>query len=98
MDVPGIGADPQAIATIEAARIGAHAMARSAWIQGAAALGAITAGALAYLGAVRQVCLQERAHEARAVAYRFRLRKVVEAYLRQITDALAVAKRQLEHF
>lgn len=98
MDLATIAANPQAAATIEAARISAHATARSAWIQGGAAVGAITAGALAYLGAVRQVRLQERAHEARAVAYRFRLSKVVEGYLAQITEASTLAKQQLERF
>ena len=47
--------DPQAQATIEAARIGAAAAIHSAWIQASAAAGALVAGVLAYIGAVRQV-------------------------------------------
>ena len=47
--------DPQAQATIEAARIGAAAAVRAAWIQASAAAGALAAGILAYIGAVRQV-------------------------------------------
>lgn len=88
--------DPQAAATIEAARIAADAAVRAAWIQAGAALGAIAAGAMAYFGAVRQVWLQERAHEVRALAYRFRLSRIVNEYLAQ--GALAAARRQLETF
>jgi hypothetical protein len=63
MDPQFFATDPLALATIEGARITAEATARSAWVQAGAALGAIVAGALAYFGAVRQVRLQERAHE-----------------------------------
>ena len=87
MDLPSLSTDPQALATIEAAKIAAGATARAAWIQAAAALGAIVAGALAYFGAVRQVRLEEHAHEARTVAYRFRLGMVVEDFLAQIASA-----------
>lgn len=90
--------DPQAPATIEAARIYADAAIRAAWIQAGAALGAIAAGAMAYFGAVRQVWLQERAHEVRALAYRFRLSRIVNEYLAQIGRALAAARRQFETF
>jgi hypothetical protein len=95
MDLQAVATDPQALATIEAAQIAAGATARAAWIQALAALGAIAAGGLAYFGAVRQVRLQERAHEARAVAYRFRLCKVVEEYLMHIAAACAAAREQL---
>jgi hypothetical protein len=47
---------------------------------------------------VRQVRLQERAHEVRAVAYRFRLSKIVEEYLAQIATAASVARQQLSSF
>lgn len=90
--------DPQAAATIEAARISAAASVRAAWIQAAAALGAIIAGAMAYFGAVRQVWLQERAHEVRALAYRFRLSRVLDEYLAQVSRALTVAQQQLNAF
>jgi hypothetical protein len=98
MDPVLTSTDPQALATIEAARITAEATARAAWIQAAAAIGAITAGALAYFGAVRQVRLQERAQEARAAAYRFRLSNVVERYHAQIAKALGIARQQLKAF
>jgi hypothetical protein len=91
---PGIDAD----ATIAAARITAAATIRAAWIQAGAAAGAIMAGAMAYLGAVRQVRLHERALEARAMAYRFRLSRVVDEYLAKVTVARAEARRQLEAF
>ena len=90
--------DPQAQATIEAARIGATAAVRAAWIQATWAAGALAGGVLAYIGAVRQVRLQERAHEVRALAYRFRLLRVVEEYHEQIARAYAVAKSQLAAF
>jgi hypothetical protein len=90
--------DPQAQATIEAARIGAAAAVRAAWIQASAAAGALGAGVLAYIGAVRQVRTQERAHEARALAYRFRLLRVVEEYHEQVARACAVAQSQLAAF
>ena len=90
--------DPQAQATIEAARIGAAAAIRAAWIQATWAAGALAGGVLAYIGAVRQVRLQERAHEARALAYRFRLLRVVEEYHEQVARACAVAKSQLAAF
>jgi hypothetical protein len=98
MDPQFFATDPLALATIEGARITAEATARSAWVQAGAALGAIVAGALAYFGAVRQVRLQERAHEVRAVAYRFRLSKIVEEYLAQVAAAVSVAKQQLSNF
>ena len=90
--------DPQAQATIEAARIGAAAAIRAAWIQATWAAGALAGGVLAYIGAVRQVQLQERAHEARALAYRFRLLRVAEEYHEQIARACAVAESQLAAF
>jgi hypothetical protein len=90
--------DPQAQATIEAARIGAAAAIRAAWIQATWAAGALAGGVLAYIGAVRQVRLQERAHEARALAYRFRLLRVVEEYHEQVARAYAVAESQLAAF
>ena len=90
--------DPQAQATIEAARIGAAAAIRAAWIQATWAAGALAGGVLAYIGAVRQVRLQERAHEARALAYRFRLLRVVEEYHEQVARACAVAESQLAAF
>jgi hypothetical protein len=95
MDPLSLTADPQAFATIEAAKIAAAATRGAAWIQAAAAFGAIIAGGLAYFGAVRQVRLQERAHEVRALAYRFRLGKVIEVYLARITEACSAAKQQL---
>jgi hypothetical protein len=98
MDPQFFATDPLALATIEGAKITAEATARSAWVQAGAALGAIVAGGLAYFGAVRQVWLQERAHEVRAVAYRFRLSKIVEEYLAQVAAAVAVAKQQLANF
>jgi hypothetical protein len=90
--------DPQAQATIEAARIGAAAAIHAAWIQASAAAGALAAGVLAYIGAVRQVRIQERAHEVRALAYRFRLLRVVEEYHEQVARACAVAESQLAAF
>ena len=90
--------DPQAQATIEAARIGAAAAIHAAWIQATAAAGAVAAGALAYIGAVRQVRFQERAHEVRALAYRFRLTRVVEEYYEQVVRACAAAQAQLAAF
>jgi hypothetical protein len=51
---PATFTDPQAQATIEAARIGAAAAVRAAWVQASAAGGAFAAGVLAYIGAVRQ--------------------------------------------
>ena len=98
MDPQFFATDPVALATFEGATITAEATARSAWVQAGAALGAIVAGALAYFGAVRQVRLQERAHEVRAVAYRFRLSKIVEEYLAQVATAVSVAKQQLSNF
>jgi uncharacterized membrane protein HdeD (DUF308 family) len=98
MDLASLSDNPAALATIEAARIGADATAHAARLTAAAALGAIAAGGLAYLGAVRQVRLQERAHQVRAVAYRFRLSKVIEEYLAQIADARAAARQQLSTF
>ena len=62
------------------------------------AAGALAGGVLAYVGAVRQVRLQERAHEARALAYRFRLLRVVEEYHEQVARACAVAESQLAAF
>src|ERR1700736_6591209 len=94
MDLPSLTSDPLALATIEGAKIAAQATTRAAWVQAGAAFGAIVAGALAYFGAVRQVRLQERAHEVRAVAYRFRLSKIVDEYLAQIAAACTVAKEQ----
>ncbi len=94
MDASLTPTDPQTIATIAAAHITADAIVRAAMVQAGAAAGAIAAGALAYLGAVRQVRLQERAHEARAVAYRFRLSKVVQDYLAQVDTAYTAARRQ----
>jgi putative oxidoreductase len=96
MDVSLTPTDPQAAATIAAAHITADATVRASLIQAAAAVGAIGAGTLAYFGAVRQVRLQERAHEARAVAYRFRLSKVVQEYLAQVETAYMAAHRQLD--
>jgi hypothetical protein len=58
--------------------------------------GAIGAGAMAYFGAVRQVRLQEHEHEARALAYRFRLIKVIQEYLAKVTKAYNEARRQME--
>ena len=81
MDPRFFATDPVAMATFEGAKIMADATARAAWVQVGAALGATIAGALAYFGAVRQVRLQERAHEVRAIAYRFRLSKIVDEYL-----------------
>jgi hypothetical protein len=95
---PATLTDPQAQATLEAARIGADAAIRAAWIQATAAAGAVAAGALAYIGAVRQVRLQERAHEVRALAYRFRLIRVVEEYYEQVARAYAAAEAQLAAF
>jgi hypothetical protein len=97
MDLPNF-TDPQAQATIEAARIGAAAAVRAAWIQATWAAGALAGGVLAYIGAVRQVRLQERAHEVRALAYRFRLLRVVEEYHGQVARACAVAESQLAAF
>jgi len=90
--------DQQAQATIEAARIGAAAATHAAWIQATAAAGALAAGVLAYIGAVRQVRLQERAQEVRALAYRFRLLRIVEEYHDQVARACAVAESQLAAF
>lgn len=90
--------DPQAQATIEAARIAAAAAIHAAWIQASAAAGALVAGVLAYIGAVRQVRLQERAQEVRALAYRFRLLRVVEEYHQQVARACAAAEAQLAAF
>ena len=90
--------DPQAQAAIEAARIGAAAAVHAAWIQASAAAGALAAGVLAYVGAVRQVRLQERAQEVRALAYRFRLLRVVEEYHEQVARACAVSEAQLTAF
>src|SRR5258708_225311 len=98
MDPQFFATDPVAMATFEGAKITADATARAAWVQVGAALAAIVAGALAYLGAVRQVRLQERAHEVRAVAYRFRLSKIVDEYLAQVAAAVSVAKQQLSNF
>lgn len=98
MDLLAIASDPQATAMIEAARIGADATTRAAWIQAGAAVGAIAAGALAYIGAVRQVRLQERAQEVRALAYRFRLSRIVEDYHSRIAEAWATAAAQLAAF
>ena len=98
MDPQFFATDPVALATFEGAKITAEATARSAWVQAGAALGAIVAGGLAYFGAVRQVRLQERAHEVRAVAYRFRLSKIVGEYMAQIAVAVTVAKQQLANF
>jgi hypothetical protein len=98
MDPAFFQTDPLALATLEGAKITAQATARAAWVQAGAAVGAIIAGGLAYFGAVRQVRLQERAHEVRAVAYRFRLSKIVEEYLAQIAAACSVAKQQLSSF
>ena len=53
---------------------------------------------MAYIGAVRQVRLQERAQEVRALAYRFRLLRVVEEYHDQVARACAVAQSQLAAF
>jgi hypothetical protein len=90
--------DPQAQATIEAARIGAAAAIHAAWIQATAAAGAVAAGALAYIGAVRQVRFQERTQKVRALAYRFRLTRVVEEYYEQVVRACAAAQAQLAAF
>ena len=90
--------DPQAQATIEAARIGAAAAVHAAWIQASAAARALAAGVLAYIGAVRQVRIQERAQEVRALAYRFRLLRVVEEYHEQVARACAVAESQWSAF
>jgi hypothetical protein len=98
MDVPPLPTDPQAAATIEAAVITAQATTRAAWIQSGAAVGAIAGGALAYFGAVRQVRLQERAQEVRAIAYRFRLTKIVDEYHNQIARAWMAATKELELF
>src|SRR3981081_3381582 len=98
MDPSSFSSDPLALATIEGATIAAQATTRGAWVQAAAALGAIVAGALAYFGAVRQVRLQERAHEVRAVAYRFRLSKIGEEYLAQVATAGSVAQQQPSNF
>jgi hypothetical protein len=98
MDPAFFQTDPLALATLEGAKMTAQATTRAAWVQAGAALGAIIAGGLAYFGAVRQVRLQERAHEVRAVAYRFRLSKIVEEYLAQIAAACSVAKQQLSNF
>jgi hypothetical protein len=95
---PATFTDPLAQATIEAARIGAAAAIHAAWIQASAAAGAVAAGALAYIGAVRQVRLQERAQEVRALAYRFRLLRVVEEYHEQVARASAAADAQLAAF
>ena len=86
--------DPQAVATIEAAKLMAKATVSAGWIQGGAALGAIAGGALAYFGAVRQVRLQERAHPVRALAYRFRQAKVLRTYHCQVSEALQTARAQ----
>jgi hypothetical protein len=58
----------------------------------------VAAGALAYIGAVRQVRFQERAHEVRALAYRFRLPRVVEEHYEQVVRACAAAQAQLAAF
>ena len=86
--------DRQAQATIEAAHIGAAAAIHAAWIQATSAAGAVAAGALAYIGAVRQVRFQDRAHEVRALAYRFRLTRVVEEHYEQVFRAWAAAEAQ----
>jgi hypothetical protein len=98
LDPPSLLNDQYVLAAIEAAKITAAATTRAARIQAVTGLAAIAAGALAYFGAVRQVRLQERMHEVRAIAYRFRIGKVVEEYLDQITEAAAIAKRQLTAF
>src|ERR1700704_5584482 len=98
MDPRFFATDPVAMATFEGAKIMADATARRAWGQVGPALGAIIAGALAYFGAVRQVRLQERAHEVRAIAYRFRLSKIVDEYLGRIAAACSVAEQQLASF
>jgi hypothetical protein len=95
---PSTFTDPQAQATIEAARIGAAAAIHAAWIQATAAAGAVAAGALAYIGAVRQVRFQERTQKVRALAYRFRLTRVVEEYYEQVVRACAAAQAQLAAF
>src|SRR2546423_10633303 len=98
MDPAFFQTDPLALATLEGAKMTAQATTRAAWVQAGAALGAIIAGGLAYFGAVRQVRLQERAHEARALAYRFRMSKVVEQYLAHIAEACSAAEDQLAAF
>jgi hypothetical protein len=98
MDLTRFAADPEALATIEAAKITAEATTQQAWVEAAAVIGAVVAGGLAYFGAVRQVRLQERAHEARALAYRFRLGKLVGEHLAQITRAWEAARQQLTAF
>ena len=90
--------DRQAQATIEAAHIGAAAAIHAAWIQATAAAGAVAAGALAYIGAARQVRFQDRAHEVRALPYRFRLTRVVEEHYEQVVRACAAAQAQLVAF
>lgn len=94
MDPTLAATDPQAVATIEAAKLMAKATVSAGWIQGGAALGAIAGGALAYFGAVRQVRLQERAHQVRALAYRFRQTKVLRRYHSQVSEALRTARAQ----
>ena len=58
----------------------------------------MAAGALAYIGAVRQVRFQERTQKVRALAYRFRLTRVVEEYYEQVVRACAAAQAQLAAF
>ena len=98
VDGPSTFTDPQARATIEAARIGAAAAIHAAWIQATAAAGALAAGALAYIGAVRQVRLQERAQEVRALAYRFRLPGWSRSTTSRCARACAAAEAQLAAF
>ena len=70
---------------IEAAQIAADAAIHAAWVQGlltlAAGGAAVIGGFLAYRGAVkaaaRQVQLEEKRHEARVVAYRFRIEMIL---------------------
>jgi hypothetical protein len=95
MDPTLAATDPQALATIEAAKLTAKATISAAWIQAGVALGAIAGGALAYFGAVRQVRLQERAYQVRALAYCFRLAKVLRRYHSQVSEALQTARAQL---
>jgi hypothetical protein len=87
--------EPTDTATIWAATIGAHATVRAAWIQfGAASLaaaGALIAGRWAYLGATRQVRLQEEQASARTTAYKSRLRAIVGQVQNQVGADLAIA-------
>lgn len=95
MDPTLAATDPQAAATIEAAKLTAKATISAARIGVGTAIGAIAGGALAYLGAVRQVRLQERAHHVRALAYRFRLGRVVGTYHSRVLEALHAAQAQM---